>query len=166
MFDVGFFELVILAIVGLLVLGPERLPHAIRMGSAYLGKFRRAVTTVREEFEREVNMKEMQQRIQEQMEKSGAAEAQKSLEDLKQALGGQEISPFGIGNPDAPRPKPQTRPNRAAENTIASTPSGEEADTQHSPTLPENEAEPFPEEQAASEKAAKENASKQESPKA
>lgn len=86
MFDIGFFELVLLAVIGLLVLGPERLPHAVRMGSAYLGKIRRTILTVREEFEREVNMQEMQQRVKEQMEKSGLQEAKDSLNDIKKTV--------------------------------------------------------------------------------
>ena len=37
MFDIGFFELVMVAVVALLVLGPERLPHAVRMTGAFVG---------------------------------------------------------------------------------------------------------------------------------
>ena len=86
MFDIGFFELVLIAVVGLLVLGPERLPHAVRMGGAYLGRFRRAVADVRDEFEREVNLHEMQQRIKQQAEESGLKESRESLVDLKNQL--------------------------------------------------------------------------------
>ncbi|MGB3622095.1 twin-arginine translocase subunit TatB [Ketobacter sp. MCCC 1A13808] len=125
MFDIGFFELVLLGIVGLLVLGPERLPHAIRMGSAYMGKIRRAVMNVREEFEREVNMQEIQQRIKQQMDESGITEAHKSLQDLKSGVESQHILP--------PDPKP------------AAAKAETDPDTAHNPTRPENEAEPLPE---------------------
>ncbi len=86
MFDIGFFELVLLAIVGLLVLGPERLPHAVRMTTAYLGKIRRAVLDVREEFEREVNIQEMQQRIKDQVKESGLSDTQQSLAELQKQI--------------------------------------------------------------------------------
>ncbi|PIE41456.1 MAG: twin-arginine translocase subunit TatB [Gammaproteobacteria bacterium] len=86
MFDIGFFELVILAVIGLLVLGPERLPHAVRMTAAWIGRFRRAALTVREEIEREVNTMEMQQRLKQQMENSGLQEAKDALEETGQAL--------------------------------------------------------------------------------
>lgn len=125
MFDVGFFELVVLGVVGLLVLGPERLPHAIRMGSAYLGKFRRAVTNVREEFEREVNIQEMQQRIKEQLEDSGLEETRKSLAELKQSV------ETGVTEENRIEPPQDETPQ-------------EDPDTRHSATLPENEAEPLP----------------------
>lgn len=128
MFDIGFFELVLIGVVGLLVLGPERLPHAIRMGSAYLGKIRRAVSSVREEFEREVNMQEMQQRIKEQMEEAGLDEARQSLNALKKQ----------VEEPAA---------TTVVENRIdGGLPAAEEdPDTRHNPTAPENEAEPLPE---------------------
>jgi len=140
MFDIGFFELVLLGIVGLLVLGPERLPHAIRMGSAYLGKIRRAVTSVREEFEREVNMQEMQQRIKQQMEETGLDDARQSLQDLKQQVENPDQGP-AIAATD-------TRTGNHTDNSIGgSLPAQEEddPDTRHNPTAPENEAEPMPE---------------------
>ena len=86
MFDIGFFELLMIAVIALLVLGPERLPHAVRMTGAWIGKFRRAATSVREEIEREVNAYEMQQRIKEQLEQSGVSETKDMLEKTKQTL--------------------------------------------------------------------------------
>ncbi|OUS28308.1 twin arginine-targeting protein translocase TatB [Gammaproteobacteria bacterium 45_16_T64] len=80
MFDIGFFELILIAIIGLVVLGPERLPHAIRMTSAWVGKIRRASVAVKDELEREINAHEMQQRIQQQIEKAGLEDAKKSVE--------------------------------------------------------------------------------------
>ena len=41
MFDIGFAELLLIAVVGLLVIGPERLPSAIRTTSLWLGRLRR-----------------------------------------------------------------------------------------------------------------------------
>ncbi len=146
MFDIGFFELVLLGVVGLLVLGPERLPHAIRMTSAYLGKIRRAVSSVRDEFEREVNIQEMQERIKQQMEESGLDEAQKSLHNLKQ----QVEAPFPIANSKEIGEKLKQQEQEQEED---------DPDTRHNPTLPENEAEPLPEPEPEPE-------AKQESPKA
>lgn len=86
MFDIGFFELVVVAVVALLVLGPERLPHAVRMAGAFMGKARRMMASVKDEFEREVQMAEMQQRIKEQLEKAGLEDARKALEDTKKSI--------------------------------------------------------------------------------
>ncbi len=55
MFDIGFTELLIVAIVGLLVIGPERLPGAIRTGSAWLGRIRRGFNDIKREVEQELH---------------------------------------------------------------------------------------------------------------
>ena len=86
MFDIGFFELVVIAVIALLVLGPERMPHAIRMTGAWMGKFRRAAMSVREEIEREVNAYEVQQRIKEQLEQSGVNDTKDILRKAQQTL--------------------------------------------------------------------------------
>ena len=55
MFDIGFAELLIIAIVGLLVIGPERLPGAIRTGSAWLGRIKRSFNDIKREVEQELH---------------------------------------------------------------------------------------------------------------
>ncbi|MEP5568256.1 MAG: Sec-independent protein translocase protein TatB [Halioglobus sp.] len=55
MFDIGFAELVIIAIVGLLVIGPERLPGAIRTGAAWLGRIKRGFNDIKREVEQELH---------------------------------------------------------------------------------------------------------------
>ncbi len=55
MFDIGFLELVVIAIVALVVIGPEQLPGAIRTGSAYLRRIRRSVSDIRQEIEQELH---------------------------------------------------------------------------------------------------------------
>ncbi|MBV1920025.1 MAG: Sec-independent protein translocase protein TatB [Pseudomonadales bacterium] len=86
MFDIGFFELMLIGIIGLVVLGPERLPHAIRMTSAWVGKIRRASVAVKDELEREVNAHEMKKRIQEQMEEAGINDIKKSFDSAQSSL--------------------------------------------------------------------------------
>ncbi len=59
MFDVGFWELAIIAVVALMVLGPERLPRAARTAGLWVSKARRTVTTMKAEIERELDVEEM-----------------------------------------------------------------------------------------------------------
>ncbi len=92
MFDIGFFELMLIGIIGLVVLGPERLPHAIRMTSAWVGKIRRASVAVKDELEREVNAHEMKKRIQEQMEEAGLNDIKKTLESAQSLTKGNLIN--------------------------------------------------------------------------
>ena len=63
MFDIGFGELVLLALVGLLVLGPERLPVAIRTISLWVGRFRRSYRQIRSEIEREIGADEIRRQL-------------------------------------------------------------------------------------------------------
>jgi sec-independent protein translocase protein TatB len=69
MFDVGFSELILLGIVALVVLGPEKLPHAARMAGAWLGKIKRTVIDIQAEIEKEVSAAELKQRMNDEIEK-------------------------------------------------------------------------------------------------
>lgn len=55
MFDIGFAELLIIGVVGLLVIGPERLPGAIRTGSAWINRVKRGLSEVNAELQRELH---------------------------------------------------------------------------------------------------------------
>lgn len=63
MFDVGFVELLIIGVVALLVLGPERLPAAARTVGGLLRKARHSWNTLRGEFEREFAADEIKRSI-------------------------------------------------------------------------------------------------------
>lgn len=56
MFEIGFTELMLVGIVALLVLGPERLPVAARAVGRVLGQARRAMHTLRTQVEREIDL--------------------------------------------------------------------------------------------------------------
>ncbi len=64
-FDIGFSELLIIGIVGLLVLGPERLPAAARTVGGLLRKARESWSSVRNEFERELSIEDMKRNARE-----------------------------------------------------------------------------------------------------
>ena len=63
MFDIGFSELLLIAVVGLLVLGPERLPTAVRTASLWIGRLRRQFTEIRAEVEREIGADEIRAQL-------------------------------------------------------------------------------------------------------
>lgn len=85
MFDVGFSELFVLAIIALVVLGPEKLPHAARMAGAWIGRIRRTIINVQADIENEVASSEMRERIRKEMAKAEAAKQQLST-DIMQSL--------------------------------------------------------------------------------
>ncbi|MDR2637336.1 MAG: Sec-independent protein translocase protein TatB [Zoogloeaceae bacterium] len=61
MFDVGFSELVLIGIVALIVVGPERLPKVARTAGLLLGRARRYVENVKAEIDREIHLDEFRQ---------------------------------------------------------------------------------------------------------
>ncbi len=73
MFDVGFSELVLLAVVALVVLGPEKLPHAARVAGAWVARIRRTISTVQAEIEREVSAQELKTRMEKELGPGGLA---------------------------------------------------------------------------------------------
>lgn len=66
MFDIGFWELTLIAVVALLVVGPERLPGLARNVGRWVGRIRRYISAVRDDIEREIRADE----LRELMEKS------------------------------------------------------------------------------------------------
>lgn len=69
MFDIGFSELVVIGIVALLVLGPERLPKVARTTGHLLGRLQRYVSDVKSDINREMQLDELK-RLQEEARKS------------------------------------------------------------------------------------------------
>ena len=63
MFDIGFAELLIIAIVGLLVIGPERLPGAIRTASLWLNRFKRGFNDIKREVQQELHNDSVMQEL-------------------------------------------------------------------------------------------------------
>jgi sec-independent protein translocase protein TatB len=60
MFNVGFSELAVIAVVALVVIGPERLPGVARTAGALFGRMRRYVNEVKAEVEREMDLGEFE----------------------------------------------------------------------------------------------------------
>lgn len=66
MFDVGFSELIMIALVSLLVIGPERLPKVARVVGFWLGKMRAISANLKAEIHQELELEEMKQMMQKQ----------------------------------------------------------------------------------------------------
>ncbi len=59
MFDVGFSEMVVIAVVALIVIGPEKLPRVARTVGALIGRMRRYVNDVKADINREIELDEL-----------------------------------------------------------------------------------------------------------
>jgi sec-independent protein translocase protein TatB len=66
MFDIGFFEIVLIFIVTLLVVGPEKLPRVARTAGLWLGKLRGFVSSVKADIDREIASDELRKTLQRQ----------------------------------------------------------------------------------------------------
>ena len=84
MFDVGFSELLIIAVVALLVLGPERLPKATRFAGLWVRKARAQWYSVKSEFEFEMAQEEMKKHLQD-VENTIKAPVLQLQEDFQEA---------------------------------------------------------------------------------
>jgi len=64
MFDISFWELVVIGVVGLIVIGPERLPTVARTLGKYVGRMRRFIHNVKQDIDRELRQEEIRQALQ------------------------------------------------------------------------------------------------------
>ncbi len=63
MFDIGFLELMVVGILGLLILGPERLPKAARTVGLFVGKIRRTMSNIQDDLERQIRTDELKDKL-------------------------------------------------------------------------------------------------------
>ncbi len=63
MFDIGFAELLAIAVVGLLVIGPEQLPGTVRTIMLWLGRLRSSFSEVRRDIEREIGAEDIRRQL-------------------------------------------------------------------------------------------------------
>lgn len=69
MFDIAFSELIVIALVALVVIGPERLPRVARTAGHLLGRLQRYVSDVKADINREIQLEELK-KMQQQVEDS------------------------------------------------------------------------------------------------
>ncbi|MGY6274472.1 Sec-independent protein translocase protein TatB [Methylomonas sp. MgM2] len=99
MFDVGFSELVMVGLIALLVIGPERLPKAARIAGFWMGKARSTIASVKAEIKQELHAEEMRQLLMQQQQsvaddvKQVAKEAQEASDDIKANLSADSQNP-------------------------------------------------------------------------
>ncbi|TVP92661.1 MAG: twin-arginine translocase subunit TatB [Pseudomonadaceae bacterium] len=112
MFDIGFIEMLAVAIIALLVLGPERLPVAVRTVGLTLGRIKRGFADVKKQIEKEIGADEIRQQLHNEQilanlekQEREAGEAAKRAEAL-----------------DQPAPKPASNVRKRGNTDASSTP--------------------------------------------
>ena len=81
MFDIGFAELLLIGVVGLLVVGPEQLPGAVRTVLAWVNRFRRSFDQIRTEVRRELHNDEIMQKL-----KAESQQLEQQVRDTTQSV--------------------------------------------------------------------------------
>ncbi|MCW1935624.1 Sec-independent protein translocase protein TatB [Pseudomonas sp. MDMC_285] len=91
MFDIGFSELLLVGLVALVVLGPERLPGAVRTAGLWVGRIKRSFNSIKAEVEREIGADE----IRRQLHNERILELERGMKAMKQDI-------LGTGKSDNP----------------------------------------------------------------
>lgn len=96
MFDIGFTELLFVGVVALVVLGPDKLPTAVKTLGMWLGRIKRTVTSIQTEISEELRIEEMKRTTaiqKEELEK----ELQEMTQPFSETIGGE--SPMAASTP-------------------------------------------------------------------
>lgn len=116
MFDVSFAELLVIAVVALLVIGPEKLPKVARTIGALTGRVQRYVGQVKEEVNRELRFEELQ-KLQQEIKQS----VESAQSNIVQQVASIDSAIIGLDTPavnaepalDTPIKKPTRKPRAA-----------------------------------------------------
>ena len=101
MFDFGFWEISIIAIITLIVVGPDKMPALARKAGLYVGKFNKFVRKIKTDINDELQADELKEQLSIKDEKSTLS---KALDDVKTSVDKykQEIT-------EVAEPTPQTK---------------------------------------------------------
>lgn len=136
MFDIGFTELLVIGIVALVVIGPERLPRVARTVGILMGRMQRYVSDVKADINREIELDELRKMRDSVQQAAGDIQGsvEKELRDTEQTISAALASP---GNPEpaaapgdpAPAPPADERPAEPVPAPIGEPPAATAAGT-------------------------------------
>lgn len=99
MFDIGFWELSVIFVVALIVVGPERLPGLARTVGLWVGKARRFVASVKADIDRELQAEELKKLLNKQAQE--VAHLRDMLNDTRAAVEKDIDSAKSLSSPPA-----------------------------------------------------------------
>ncbi|AKA84005.1 MULTISPECIES: Sec-independent protein translocase protein TatB [Pseudomonas] len=127
MFGISFSELLLVGLVALLVLGPERLPGAARTAGLWIGRLKRSFNAIKQEVEREIGADEIRRQLHNEHILSLEQEARKILSPVQEPA--KPATPPVADHSIAPAPAAEPAPTEPAPTPVASP-------APHDPTLP------------------------------
>ncbi len=81
MTGVGFFEILLIGVVGLLILGPDKLPGALRTMALWIGRFRRSFDDIKRDIEKEIGADEIRRQLRNEAIMDKFQEGKKQITD-------------------------------------------------------------------------------------
>jgi sec-independent protein translocase protein TatB len=114
MFDIGFAELLIIAVVGLIVLGPEKLPVAARTVGLWVGKAKRTISGIQSDINEELRLEEMKRQVvmkQDELDR----ELDEMREPFSEALGSNSPLANSVSAPKEKASEPDQDQNAVVE---------------------------------------------------
>ncbi|PRA16841.1 MULTISPECIES: Sec-independent protein translocase protein TatB [Pseudomonas] len=127
MFGISFSELLLVGLVALLVLGPERLPGAARTAGLWIGRLKRSFNAIKQEVEREIGADEIRRQLHNEHILSLEQEARKILSPVQEPA--KPAAPVAVPGATEAAPVAPTAPTEPAPTPAASP-------APHDPTLP------------------------------
>lgn len=82
MFDIGFPELLLVSVIALIVIGPEKLPETIRTLSLWLGRLKRSLATIKSEIEAEIGADDIRRQLRDESVLQEIKDTKLQLEDI------------------------------------------------------------------------------------
>ena len=110
MFDIGFMEMLLVGLVALVVLGPERLPGAVRTAGLWIGRLKRSFSNIKAEVGREIGADE----IRRQLHNERILDLEKEMQAMKQNLTA-PVTSITPSEPTKPAPPEPTEPAQPTE---------------------------------------------------
>ncbi|MCS4248283.1 MULTISPECIES: Sec-independent protein translocase protein TatB [unclassified Pseudomonas] len=139
MFGISFSELLLVGLVALLVLGPERLPGAARTAGLWIGRLKRSFNAIKQEVEREIGADEIRRQLHNEHILSLEQEARKILSPVQEpAKPAEPVAEQSIAPPPVAQVPPvvEPAPAPAAHSPTEPAPAPVAAPAPHDPTLP------------------------------
>jgi sec-independent protein translocase protein TatB len=96
MFDIGPSELLLIFVVALLVIGPERLPSAVKTASLWIGRFRRSFHKIKAEVERELNADEIRRQLHNESILAEVEDAKNQAKEITSNLESAAVRELGL----------------------------------------------------------------------
>lgn len=117
MFDIGFGELVLVAVVALLVIGPERLPGVARTAGMWVGRARRFISSVQADINAEISKTEELKRLLDEQSKLKAMHdiIEETVDDVREGVAIPRAKPVQkLKAVESTPPEPATADTKAA----------------------------------------------------